>query len=97
MFHSSRDEFSAGASHLGEERFTGFINEGDFFQINDRARQRRLVARVFPARTQLIHPGTGEAPIQAPTLAFGRIGIADSKHIATPFRGPRRASSVPKS
>jgi hypothetical protein len=90
MLHSGRDEFSAGASHLGEELFTSLIDERDLLKVNDCAGQRRSVARVFPARTQLVHPGSREAPMQAPTLSVGCIGITDSKHIATPFRLPRK-------
>lgn len=85
MLHSRGDEFSAGGSHLREERFTSVIDERDLFQVNDCVGQRRSVAGVFPARTQLVHPRTGQAPMQAPTLPFGCIGITDSKHIATPF------------
>jgi hypothetical protein len=96
MLHSSRDEFSAGASHLGEEPFTSLIDERDLFQVDDRVCQGRPVARVLPARAQFIHPGAREAPMQAPTLPVGCIGITDSKHIGTPFRSRRNASSVPK-
>ena len=85
MLHAGRNEFSACASHLGEERFTSLIDERHLFKVNDRAGQGRPIARVFPARAQLVYPGTSEASIQAPALAVDCIGITDSKHIATPF------------
>jgi hypothetical protein len=31
MLHSSRNEFSAGAAHLGKELFTSLIDERDLF------------------------------------------------------------------
>jgi hypothetical protein len=96
MLHSSRDEFSAGASHLGKELLTSLIDERDLFKVNNCASQGRSVASVFPARTQLFYPGTRKAPVQAPTLPIGCIGIADSKHTATPFRVRKKASSLPK-
>jgi hypothetical protein len=41
MLHSSRDEFSAGASHLGKEIFTRLIDERDLFQVDDCVGQGR--------------------------------------------------------
>src|ERR1700683_3058547 len=87
MLHPLCDEFSAGASHLGKERFASLIDERDLLKVNDCPGQGGPVAHVFPARTQLVHPGASEAPMQAPTLPLGRIGITDSKHTATPCRG----------
>jgi hypothetical protein len=85
MRHSSRNQFSASASHLGEQLFTSLIDESDLSEINDCAGQGRSIARVFPARAQFVHPGSGEAPMQAPTLPVGCIGITDSKHIQRLF------------
>jgi hypothetical protein len=91
MRHSGGDKFNAGASHLGEERFPGLVDERDLFQVHDCARQGRSVARVSPTRTQLVNPGACEASVQAPTLTVDCIRIADSKHMATPLceRGKR--------
>jgi hypothetical protein len=41
LLHSSHDELSAGAPHVGKELFTSLIDERDFFEINDCAGQRR--------------------------------------------------------
>ena len=86
---------SAPALRISASSFsTSLVDERDLFKVDDRAGQGRSLARVFPARTQLIHPGTDQAPVQPPTLSVGCIGITDSKHIATPFRLRRKASSA---
>src|SRR5580704_15182497 len=90
MLHSGRDEFSTGASHIAKELLSRLIDERDLFEINDCAGPGRSGACVIPARTQFIHPGAGQAPMQAPMLPVGGIGIADSKHAATPFAFGKR-------
>src|SRR5580658_3892491 len=85
VLHSGCDKFGARASHLREQLFTGLIDERDFFEVNDRAGQRCSFTRLFPTRTQLIHPGSREAPMKAPALRLRGVGITGSKHFAMPF------------
>jgi len=71
VLHWGRDAVGARALPPGEKRFASLIDERNLFEVNDCGSQRRPVARVFPKRTQLFYPETGEAPMQTPTLPVG--------------------------
>jgi len=50
IFHSSGHKFGARDLHFSKQPFPSFIDENHFFQIDDRARQRRTFARLLSKR-----------------------------------------------